>query len=110
MKGHELDIATNCYMVERDVKPASCIPIQLKHYDDTKELMKNYDVNYYIEELSEEWFTLWIYKYNHILDIIIHSPNEPKTIYDHWILGKLFGYSDSSIEKFINQTKENDNA
>ena len=29
------------------------------------------------------------------------SPDQPNTPYDHWILGKMFGYPDEEIRDFI---------
>lgn len=45
--------------------------------------------------------TIWIYKEKYMLEIIKNLPEQPKTVFDHWILGKAFGYSDESIKKFI---------
>jgi hypothetical protein len=55
----------------------------------------------YIEELAPGWKTLWMYKDEYMLEIIKSLPDEPKTKFEHWILGKAFGYSDEAIKIFL---------
>lgn len=62
---------------------------------------KQYNLKTYKEKLSDGWYSLWIYKSNHILEIIKKVPREPKSVYDHWVLGKLFGYTEEAIEDFL---------
>lgn len=57
-----------------------------------------------MEILSKGWVTFWGYKYPHILEVIKNMPQAPKTVYDHWVLGKLFGYDEVAIQEFV-QTK-----
>lgn len=59
---------------------------------------------FYVEYLVEGWVNIYIFKYLFLKDVIKELPEQPKTIYDHWILGKAFGYSDDSISKFIEKT------
>ena len=40
-----------------------------------------------------------------MLEIIKALPHNPKTVYDHWVLGKAFGYSDESIGEFLTTPK-----
>jgi len=44
---------------------------------------------------------VWIYKHEYLLKVIKSLPEQPKTTFDHWILGKAFGYSDDSIGEFL---------
>jgi hypothetical protein len=66
-----------------------------------KFVRETFGLNTYVEDLAEGWKTIWIYKYEHILNIIKILPQAPDTILDHWILGKLFGYEESAIHDFI---------
>ncbi|KOA19343.1 hypothetical protein CLHOM_24490 [Clostridium homopropionicum DSM 5847] len=94
-------INTYCEFVKRG-KPTAMIAIQNRYVDDAiKIVTKIYNLNTYIENLSEGWKILWIYKDNYMLDIIKEMPEQPKTVYEHWVLGKIFGYSDESIKTFI---------
>ena len=36
-----------------------------------------------------------------MLEIIKSLPENPTTNYEHWILGKAFGYSDGAIKEFL---------
>jgi len=55
--------------------------------------------------LSNGWFRLWIFKKDIMLEIIKVLPDKPNSIFDHWVLGKVFGYSDEAIEEFLTSSK-----
>ncbi|MGY3717172.1 hypothetical protein ACWE42_16800 [Sutcliffiella cohnii] len=93
-------IRTHCEFVKTG-KPASSIAIQERFIDDVITLVDSYNLFQYIEPLYEGWKTIWIYRYSHILEVIKESPQVPKTKYDHWVLGKLFGYDEASIQDFL---------
>jgi hypothetical protein len=97
------EIETYCYMIQRG-KPASVSAVQNRYIDEAKELVETkYNLKVYIECLAEGWSNVWVYKQDYMLEIIKALPEQPNTIYDHWVLGKLFGYSDESIAEFINK-------
>ncbi|MGE5604548.1 MAG: hypothetical protein ACM3YE_02530 [Bacteroidota bacterium] len=89
-----------CEMVQRG-KPAAMLPIQARYANKAKTIIQSYGLNGYLENLAEGWLTLWIYKFPHILEVIKSVPQAPRTAYDHWVLGKLFGYSEAAIHEFI---------
>lgn len=90
-----------CYMVERG-KPCSCEAIQDRYTGEIiKRVEKSFGLKTYVEDLTPEWKTIWIYKDDYMLEIIKSLPKEPKTVFDHWILGKAFGYSDEAIKNFL---------
>lgn len=83
-------------------KPTAMMALQDRYTDNAIDIVKGkYDLSIHIEYLSEGWITLWIYKYDYMLEVIKKLPEKPKTIYDHWVLGKVFGYSDESIKEFL---------
>lgn len=93
-----------CMLVKRG-KPAACIPLQIRHIDEAIEIVSSEGkLNIYTEDLYEGWVTFWVYSHPHILDVIKNVPQAPKSAYDHWIFGKLFGYEEAAIHEFI-QTK-----
>jgi len=96
------EIIAYCYMIERG-KPAACLAIQERFLEVNKNYIETQKLFTHIEKLSAGWVTLWIYKYQHILDVIKSLPKTPNTIVDHWILGKLFGYDEISIDDFLNK-------
>lgn len=93
-------IHTYCYLVKRG-KPAAMIAVQNRYLDDIKSVLTEEELNGYIEELSEGWSTVWIYKDDYLLEVIKKMPEKPKTVYDHWVLGKIFGYSDEAIKNYL---------
>lgn len=95
------EITAYSYMVKRG-KPAAMMPIQERYAADAVTFIhETFGLETYVENLAENWKTLWIYKYEHVLKIIEVLPQAPETVLDHWILGKLFGYEESAIEEFI---------
>jgi len=50
----------------------------------------------YEQIICNGWASLWIYQYPHIREVIESLPDAPQTVYDHWVLGKLFGYSEEA--------------
>ncbi|MGG1155118.1 hypothetical protein ABE237_15750 [Brevibacillus formosus] len=97
------EVTAYCYMVHRG-KPAAMIPFQEKYREDVITFVTTQELKVYTEPLAEGWFTLWIYKHPHILDVIQSVPQVPTSVFDHWILGKLFGYEESAIQEFLTKT------
>lgn len=93
-------INTYCELVNCG-KPVAMLALQSRHVNHAKEIIEKYKLNIYIEELVEGWKTLWIYKEKYMLEIIKALPKQPKTIFEHWILGKVFGYSEQAIKNFL---------
>jgi hypothetical protein len=89
-----------CYMVQRG-KPAACLPLQERYIDAAQSLIEEKGLKVFIQPLSSGWITLWIYRYQHISHIIKQLPQVPKTVYDHWMLGKVFGYDEQSISDYL---------
>ena len=91
-----------CYMVEKGCKPVAMMPLQNRYVDSARAAVGKIDsLKLYSEFLYEGWTTIYIYKHEYLLEIIKESPDEPKTAYDHWVLGKMFGFSDEEIGKYI---------
>ena len=93
----------NCDMVQKG-KPCSCEAIQDRYVHEAIKVINNFKLKSYAEELSVGWKTIWIYKDEYMLEVIKKLPEQPKTIFEHWVLGKAFGYSDEAIKNFL-QTK-----
>jgi len=90
-----------CYMVSRG-KPAAVIPIQKRYVLDIKSTVESFqEIKTFEQFLADGWISLWIYKKNFMLEIIKSLPEKPNTVYDHWVIGKVFGYSDEVITEFI---------
>jgi len=96
------EIETLCYMVKRGAKPAALVPVQSRYIKILADFIeKDWGLNIHAEQLSDGWHSLWIFKYSHILDVIKSLPKVPSTPFDHWVLGKLFGYSEEAIQEHL---------
>lgn len=83
-------------------KPAAMLALQDRYVKEAENIITNkYSLMFYEEDLAKGWKTIWIYKENYLLDIILALPEQPKTIFEHWVLGKVFGYSEQAIKDFL---------
>lgn len=94
------ELKNYCELVKKE-KPAAMIPITEKNLEQAIKTAVSYGVKHYYVNYYENWYEFWVYTYPHILDVIKSVPDSPSSAYDHWILGKLFGYSDHSISEFL---------
>ncbi len=92
-------------MVERGAKPAAVTTIQTRKIEAAKAFLDSQNVKYFIEDVEKDstWKVIWIYKHDHTKEVIESLPESPKTVFDHWALGKLFGYSDEAIALYANK-------
>jgi hypothetical protein len=88
-----------CQMVQTG-KPCVSLAIQDRYVEEIVDRVDKFKLKTHVENLAEGWETLWIYKDKYMLEIIKSLP-EPKTKFEHWILGKAFGYSDEAIKTFL---------
>ena len=97
-----MQIYNYCDCVAKGCKPVAMMSIKRKDVDEAVSIVSNINLNYYIEEMEDnDWTILYIYKHDYLLDVIKASPSHPTTTFDHWILGKMFGYSDEAIKDFL---------
>ena len=96
------ELFTYCYVVKTGSKSVVMMPIQNRYLEEAKITVENTDgLKFYSEFLYEGGATIFIFKHDYMLEVIKNSPDEPKTVYDHRVLGKMFGYSDEEIGRFI---------
>jgi len=89
------------YMVTRG-KPAAMLPVHKRDIEESVEyITARSGLKTHVEPLDNEWYVLWIYKCDHILPVIKAIPQVPVTVFDHWVLGKLFGYDEASIQDYL---------
>lgn len=89
-----------CEFVQRG-KPTAMLPVQDRYVEEAIKDIQYSNLLFCIEKVSDGWKTVWIYKEKYMLEIIRELPEHPKTIFEHWVLGKAFGYSEQSIEEFL---------
>ncbi|SFV09043.1 hypothetical protein [Alicyclobacillus macrosporangiidus] len=90
MAPYEAELRTYCYMVQRG-KPAASMALQTRYVEHATGIAAGeYGLSTCAEHLDEGWVTFWVCKYIHILEVIKALPQAPKTVFDHWVLGKLY--------------------
>ena len=95
-----------CYQIKTG-KPVANIPVQNRYVQEAEEMIIDNGLIFFPKFLYEGWTTIWVFKKPFMKEIIerileLFPPEQPQTAFDHWVLGKLFGYSDEAIEKYIN--------
>ena len=94
---------TYCEIVRTGIKPAAMLSIQTRYVDEMIVVVENEGLKIYIQDVDEDsnWKTGFIYKHDYLLEVIKAAPEHPNSIFEHWVLGKLFGYSDEAIRDFV---------
>ncbi len=96
-----------CQDVKREVKPLALLSVQDRYVSRVVDYVTNKEGLFvYTEDIAEGWSAVYIYKYDFLKDVILELPSSPQTAYEHWILGKVFGYSDNEIANFIGRQEE----
>lgn len=94
-------IAEHCFFVKTG-KPCSVLLIKTKDIEFGLRLVKKNNLYCFIEKTEDkDWCDLWIFARKELKEIIHKMPQNPKTPFDHFILGCLFGYSIEAICNFI---------
>lgn len=94
------EITVYAYLVKNG-KPAALVSIQTRYIDASIKIIESHGLHHHHSQLADGWFELWMYKDPNMKEIIESLPNVPTTAFDHWVLGKMFGYSDIEIFTFI---------
>jgi hypothetical protein len=90
------DVATGC-------KPCAVMAIQCKYEPDVIALTSEENVLYHIVPSDGIWLELWLYKNPIMKNIIESSPRKATTVFEHWAMGKMFGYGTDEVLDFIDK-------
>ena len=94
-------IDEHCKMVSRGVKSLSILAHQEKYYDDVVNIIKEANLYYSSEIISDGWRVIYIYKNKTIRFLVPELPQSPTKPSEHALLGLLFGYDINSICDYI---------
>ncbi len=97
-------ISENCYMVERG-KPSSVVAVKNINCTDAIKLVNEHGLKHELKNLDDNWNSLWIYKHEYMSEVINSLPAKPETLFDHWLLGKAFGYSEEAISDYLKMNR-----
>ncbi|GMQ59794.1 hypothetical protein AN1V17_41940 [Vallitalea sediminicola] len=92
-----------CYEVSKGTKPVALMQPKTIYVDKIVEYINQQKLNARVETVKgyPEWSIVYIFKDEYLLEVIENVPETPNNIYDHWVLGKLFGYSDAEIRNYV---------
>jgi len=94
-------LETQAALISRGVRPAAMEAVQDRYVDGAREVANQYGLFALFEDLSDGWKAVWIYKHPHIGFVIEKTGRQPATAFDHWVLGKVFGYSEEAIADYL---------
>ena len=94
-------IEEHCQLVKRGVKPLSLLPHQERYYDEIVSIVKENNLHYSSEIISDGWRTIYIYKNKALRYLIAEMPTKPEKPSEHALIGYLLGYDTDSICDYI---------
>ena len=103
--GHLLGETTAYAYMVRNGKPAALISVQTRYINAVIEIIENHKLYHHHTHLADGWVEMWMYTNPIMKEIIECLPSTPTTAFDNWVLGKVFGYSDTEIYSFIMKQK-----
>jgi hypothetical protein len=95
-------LQTQALLVSRGVRPAAVEVVQERYLDEARRVAEHHGLLWRADSLATGWTEFWLYRYPHLDRVIDCVPRKPATAYEHWVLGKLFGYSEEAIADFLN--------
>lgn len=99
-------VTVYCEQVSTGAKLAGEICVPKRHVSMVKQTVKTWGCSVLCAE-HEERVTVWIYKYpfvKFLIEALFFSKTEGKpTAAEIWAAGKVFGYSDFEIAKYLEQ-------
>lgn len=104
MSSSLIQLICYCECVKNGNKPIAVTMVQNRYMEDAINILIDNDL-YFTLRKHENWTEVYLYKYGYMNEIVENLPDNPKTPYEHWLLGKAFGYSEEEIKNFI--LKEN---
>lgn len=97
-------------MITNGVRDCAHMVIHKNHIDAIIESMKNERLYIKIFPLKELHHEIFLYRYKHLGKIIeylqIENGEKQSAEFQHWCWGKLFGYSEKEIGKFLSKLPE----
>jgi hypothetical protein len=96
-------ITSNITYVKCGVKPIAAVQTHNLYLENCKKEVENAGLFYAIEPKGEKHTTLYLYADDYLKNIINYILDMPydKDILTTWVEGKMFGYSEEKIGKYI---------
>lgn len=96
-------IQANASLIRTGVRPVACVMICNECLDYYLKAIENENIQYILDPRGETHTSIYMYKHpciENIINFMLNKPYDRKALM-HWINGKMFGYSDEEIAKYI---------
>ena len=104
IRGGETGTVSNeTMLISAGVRPIAECSVNHRNVDECVRIIKNEGLCYMLDPDGETHTAIYIFKYPYLENIINFYIGKPydETIWKEWIYGKMFGYSDEEIARFI---------
>lgn len=108
-----LEVENECYLINKGVRSCALLSVSGFYQNEEdiivklEDLILNHNLQSFVykqkfNDCNLEVYSFWIYKYHHQLALIKYiSKLKERDFLSDWIIGKLLGYSDESMESFL---------
>ena len=96
-------IMTHAMLINAGVRPVALVMVRNEHIEESKKLIKTENLFMVLNPRGENHTAIYIFKYFCIENVINFTlgKNYDRKALMQWIEGKMFGYSDEGINRFI---------
>jgi len=107
-------VKEHVYLIKKGVRNCAWLECTLGTYDEICKIIEEENLMHYEDEIDTDDFLgvvkrIFVYRYPHQLKMFKSCMPYPNTYEKHYILGKLFGYSNEAIEDFLsNNVKQHE--
>jgi len=94
---------THATLVNADVRPVALVMARNEHIEEGKNLIKTENLFMVLNPRGENHTAIYIFKHpcvENVINFTLGKPYNRKALMQ-WIEGKMFGYSDEEIARFI---------
>ena len=102
---------THAMLINAGVRPVALVMVRNEHIEENKKLIKTEKLFAVLNSRGENHTAIYIFKHPCVENIINFTLDKPynKKALMQWIEGKMFGYSDEEIVRFINLERQRKN-
>jgi len=96
-------ITIHVMLVNAGVRPVASVMVRNEHIEECKKLIKTDNLFMMLNPRGEKHTTIYIFKHpcvENVINFTLGKPYDIKALMQ-WIEGKMFGYSESEINRFI---------
>jgi len=97
---------THVMLVNAGVRPVASVMVRNEHIEECKKRIKTENLFIVLNPRGENHTTIYIFKHpcvENVINFTLGKPHDRKALVQ-WIEGKMFGYSDEEIEKYIKRS------